>query len=1175
MAANTQQHLSNLNSISTNLQTQFQNGLFIVLQINLGRTYPAILKLQNTVKELNPDIILIQEPYVDDNEIKGIPSNWTIFKSQNLKAAIIIPNQTHKAVQILSKPNSVAIKIQMDNNPLTIASAYSSPYSDIQTTLQELSELKASIKEEPILIGADLNGHHEFWGYRNNDTRGNYLLDFVLANGFFILNKPDAPPTYQRNQSMGWPDISLCCNSLALKSPSWEVLDTPSASDHSYILISFQAQNTSQFYRRYKTLHGNHRKFLKSFEKNAQYLEHQIQETTSPEQLDSVALALQQSIIQACNQSYKTKKINYNPGPNWWTTQLETEKKKLRALRRRAQRASSQERTKRFTIESKEKALFKKKIKHARTSGWRKFCTDSTNPYGKHYKAAFRKTVFPTQIAALQNRSKTGNLTDLALSFIDAMFPSSITPTNYATHINNNPNDIPLTYPEVSYVIKNIPAGKAPGLDGIDNLVIKVLHSKKYRFLSKKGKDLSHPSAYRPISLLPALGKVLERLLTQRLTYHLEKAGHISQHQHGFREGRSVDTALNSLLSEIQDARNHSKHTIVLSIDIKGAFDNLHHQAIVQALTNSPCPANLCKIFIDLLQNRKVSIFTPNGPVFKDQQKGCPQGSCSGPVLWNLVANKALQITFKDGIHIQAFADDFVLVIQANTKEELKLKSQEAINKFNIWCEDSKLEVSPEKTQYILISKLVASPRLTWKGKTIKRVNSIKYLGVKVDEKLNWLAHVKEQAVKALKMHQNLTKIAGKNWGISPKHRLHLYKTVVERMLAHGASAWCTDPTTRLSRKLSTIQRPFLLSLSGAYRTTATAALQTILGLPPLPLQLQMEARYVNFTRLKKQVPNCPNIPHPEEIESKAKGWTNHPSNFTLSNQISLEDGGPTSQESINKVKIFTDGSSTEEGVGAAFSVFSNNQEIFHQKIKLKNYNTVFQAEITALKAAILHAIKNHEQEPVTIYIDNKASVYAIANPKSTSTTAREIFNLLFNNPLIKISWIKAHANYPGNERADELAKAAIASGSQLDLPYPASQIKSILRRNMITDWQRLWTSSTTGKKIRELIPKVSQHSAAWNRELIIFMTGHGPFPQNLKRFRLSNTEDCNCGATGTPIHFATSCPFTISWHMTQPSETNELEWKKRIVANKGSRQRITNIIQFMHQNNELFKPLN
>ncbi|GBM97319.1 hypothetical protein AVEN_27079-1 [Araneus ventricosus] len=321
-----------------------------------------------------------------------------------------------------------------------------------------------------------------------------------------------------------------------------------------------------------------------------------------------------------------------------------------------------------------------------------------------------------------------------------------------------------------------------------------------------------------------------------------------------------------------------------------------------------------------------------------------------------------------------------------------------------------------------------------------------------------------------------------------------------------------------------------------------------------------MEARHVKLTRLNKNIPDCPDLPPPGEIESKTKGCTSHPSSFLSLNQISLEDGGPSSTDSNNTVRIFTDG--------------TNNTEIFHRTIKLSNHNTVFQADITALKEAILHSSLNHAQELVSFYMDNKASVLAIANPKSTSATAREIFDLLHNHTNFKISWIKAHVNYPGNERADELAKAATTTGSPLNIPYPISNIKSVLRRKMVSDWQHLWTNSSTGKKIRKIIPKVSLHSAAWNRELTIFMTEHGPFPQNLKRFRLSNTENCNCGAVGSPIYYATICPFTISWHMSQPTKANALEWRKRIIANKGSRQRITSIIQFMHQNNELFKPL-
>ncbi|GBM83752.1 hypothetical protein AVEN_189713-1 [Araneus ventricosus] len=151
-------------------------------------------------------------------------------------------------------------------------------------------------------------------------------------------------------------------------------------------------------------------------------------------------------------------------------------------------------------------------------------------------------------------------------------------------------------------------------------------------------------------------------------------------------------------------------------------------------------------------------------------------------------------------------------------------------------------------------------------------------------------------------MHQNLTKIAGKNSEISKKHRHQLYKTVVERMLALGAAAWCINQSSKLSRKLSSIQRPFLLSLTGAYRTTATAVMQTRLGIPPLHLQLQMEAIHVNMTRLRKQIPHSPINITPEEIETKIKGWTSHPSSFLQKNQVSLEDGGPSSLESTHKV---------------------------------------------------------------------------------------------------------------------------------------------------------------------------------------------------------------------------------------------------------------------------------
>ncbi|GBL93973.1 hypothetical protein AVEN_76695-1 [Araneus ventricosus] len=80
--------------------------------------------------------------------------------------------------------------------------------------------------------------------------------------------------------------------------------------------------------------------------------------------------------------------------------------------------------------------------------------------------------------------------------------------------------------------------------------------------------------------------------------------------------------------------------------------------------------------------NRKVILNTCEGPAIRDQKQGCPQGSCSGPALWNLVANEILQENWPINTSIQAFADDFVLVSHAPTRVQLESQINESIAKF-------------------------------------------------------------------------------------------------------------------------------------------------------------------------------------------------------------------------------------------------------------------------------------------------------------------------------------------------------------------------------------------------------------------------------------------------------------------------------------------------------------
>ncbi|GBN95088.1 hypothetical protein AVEN_41302-1 [Araneus ventricosus] len=126
-----------------------------------------------------------------------------------------------------------------------------------------------------------------------------------------------------------------------------------------------------------------------------------------------------------------------------------------------------------------------------------------------------------------------------------------------------------------------------------------------------------------------------------------------------------------------------------------------------------------------------------------------------------------------------------------------------------------------------------------------------------------------------------------------------------------------------MKRKLSSIQRPFLLHISGAYRTTPTAVLQMILGIPSLHMKLQFEARFTSIYRLRISLP--PNITdiQPQDLEMKATGWSIHPSDHIKLNQISLEDGEANIARK-DSIYIYTDGSKIEHRVGAAFCVLNN-----------------------------------------------------------------------------------------------------------------------------------------------------------------------------------------------------------------------------------------------------------
>ncbi|GBN08586.1 hypothetical protein AVEN_264862-1 [Araneus ventricosus] len=296
-------------------------------------------------------------------------------------------------------------------------------------------------------------------------------MNFILATDLCLLNTQDSLPTFLRYSSIGWPELTLCSHSLFRYSPHWEVLDNLKNSDHRYILISIDTPKENYHYIRYKILDGNHHKFLETLQINALSIENEISRALSTAGLDTVTIILQKVIIVAYNKSFKTKKQSLINIPNWWTDNLETDKNKILALKSGIGINGHNMKT---PLQRNQK--FKLHVKSAKGSGWRKICTTASNPYGKHYKAAFRKTIFSTQIPLRFYKDPEGSLHDMAKHVLERLYDPPEDPTIYTAFPISLCTNPFFNNQEISLVIRHLPEGNAPGYDRINNLILKILH---------------------------------------------------------------------------------------------------------------------------------------------------------------------------------------------------------------------------------------------------------------------------------------------------------------------------------------------------------------------------------------------------------------------------------------------------------------------------------------------------------------------------------------------------------------------------------------------------------------------------------------------------------------------------------------------------------------------------
>ena len=370
--------------------------------------------------------------------------------------------------------------------------------------------------------------------------------------------------------------------------------------------------------------------------------------------------------------------------------------------------------------------------------------------------------------------------------------------------------------------------------------VIKPLHKKN---------STEEISNYRPLSILSVVSKIFERSATDQIVQYLEENKLLNPTQHAYRKKHSTTTCLMEVIDFISEQRDKGKVVGVASLDLSKAFDSINHTHLLNKLANIGLDLQAVQWCKSYLQERKQKTkFKKYTSTEHTVTSGVPQGSILGPILFIIFTNE-MASNFPN-CKIMSYADDTQLIVTGNTKIQVKTKLEELIKQAQIWYTKNSLMNNASKTEVLIIgNERKGDPHMHIvvedgdKTKHLKPKQSIKILGVQIDEQLNWNNQIQAVRKKATNSIRNLHRI---NQLIPLKHRVLLYNSLVATHYNYADTVWSGCGVTN-EKKLQTTQNFAARSILGwKKRSSATEALKELKFLPLKYKRKTHEAVYVH-----------------------------------------------------------------------------------------------------------------------------------------------------------------------------------------------------------------------------------------------------------------------------------------------------------------------------------------
>lgn len=873
-------------------------------------THHRLAEIDKYLQDYRPEVLCVQETFLNPTIKVNIPGYRSVRKDRPTHGGgviIFIKNdiqcfefkhsRVFKCIEVISVQlailvNGVVSNIVLSNVYMPRANRFLRP------------DIKNLLKINNHIIAGDFNAIHSNWSEGIENVAGRLLVDILPFNNN-ILCAPDSHTHTHHNGSCSTIDF-LITNSL-LYNDDIEI-ENGLCSDHLPVRFSIGA---SAVCAAKKTVYDYDRADWVSYE----HLMQQLPELdlVSPADIDNALVVFISQIKMAFDDSVPKRVIHSNNDSYLSAESLSLIAKKNAVNRRLHNRNTT--------------PLDKVQLKHRRirlandihSSVFRDRCTRwgkliarmsrSKNEFWKLAKIARKKNNNNNCFGQMSKGDRVfSNKSDIANAFAE-QFADAHT----AFVVKNNSLDkrvdrefnillcenstAPVGYFDIDdllVIVSNLRCSKAPGLDGVTNLMCKRLPFAALEHLlcifnsayaigywpssfktaivvpiHKRGKDVKKTESYRPVSLLSSLSKLMERLLKAKIEAETTRLNILPSQQFGFRAHRSSVQQATNLSASIKSNKRNKKSTGVLLLDVAKAFDSVWHAGLAHRLAKLGYERHIVKMIASFCTNRFFMVRV-NGVHSKRKPipAGVPQGSCLSPGLYNIYTSFA-----RCNEELLTFADDTAVVVTGLNGNAIVKRIERAFSSLNNKFDKWHICINANKTEFLFVPPdrkriRVPSRSPTLNGVLIESATSIRYLGVLFNNNGLFSAHFKQMKAKANATICGLYSLF-KGDKLPMAHRVSLVKAVLYPVVFHSMPAWSEMSATQVKQLASSFQRCARQILGLTWRHP-TSDLYTKLNYAPIKEHIDSAKDRLYQRIMQHNDPDLNNL-----AEKMAHAWPN------------------------------------------------------------------------------------------------------------------------------------------------------------------------------------------------------------------------------------------------------------------------------------------------------------